>query len=79
MFCSNCGKEINQSSDFCSYCGERNNLKVKSSEVPSQKDTVDLNAIIEKYGNAKINAIKMLKARTGLGLKEAKEIMDVAF
>ena len=40
MFCSECGKEINNNSKFCSFCGARqiNNLDVKK----KAKDAEDL-------------------------------------
>ena len=46
------------------------------SEAPAEKDTFD--AVLTGFGDAKINVIKVVRTVTGLGLKEAKELVEGA-
>ena len=45
-------------------------------EAAAEKDEFDV--IITSAGDKKVNAIKVVRAITGLGLKEAKEMVDGA-
>ena len=44
--------------------------------VPEEKTEFDV--ILSAFGEKKINVIKVVRAHTGLGLKEAKELVDKA-
>lgn len=88
MFCSNCGKEA--SGKFCSNCGSP-----LASEVDNNSDAVaeintdsfiyvnglnvNISEIIRLCGKDKINAIKILRDRTGVSLSEGKSIIDNAY
>ena len=43
-------------------------------EVAEEKDEFDV--VLEGFGEKKIQVIKVVRALTGLGLKEAKEVVD---
>ena len=43
-------------------------------EAPVEKTEFDL--ILESFGDNKINVIKVVRAATGLGLKEAKDLVE---
>ena len=45
-------------------------------EVAEEKDEFDV--VLESFGEKKIQVIKVVRALTGLGLKEAKEVVDSA-
>ena len=45
-------------------------------DAPAEKDTFD--AVLTGFGDAKINVIKIVRTITGLGLKEAKELVEGA-
>lgn len=45
-------------------------------EAAAEKDTFD--AVLTGFGDAKINVIKVVRTITGLGLKEAKELVEGA-
>ena len=45
-------------------------------ESPEEKDSFDV--ILESFGEKKINVIKAVRAITGLGLKEAKGLVEEA-
>ena len=45
-------------------------------EVPEEKTTFDV--ILKAAGGAKLAVVKLVKDLTGLGLKEAKELVDSA-
>lgn len=48
-------------------------------DAPSQsEEKSDYDIILESIGDKKINVIKEVKSITGLGLKEAKELVDSA-
>jgi len=80
MFCSNCGKEVD--GNFCSNCG--NKIEDSSNDMVEAEESltcingvnVDLSEIMKINGKNKINAIKDLKNLTGVGLREAKSIID---
>src|SRR5210317_801927 len=43
-------------------------------EAAAEKDSFD--AVLTGFGDAKINVIKVVRTVTGLGLKEAKELVE---
>ena len=45
-------------------------------EAAAEKSTIDV--ILKNAGQAKLNVVKVVKDLTGLGLKEAKELVDGA-
>ena len=45
-------------------------------DAPAEKSTFDV--VINAAGGAKLQVIKLVKELTGLGLKEAKELVDAA-
>ncbi len=47
-------------------------------EVPVQEEQTEFNVILASAGESKINVIKAVRAITGLGLKEAKDLVDGA-
>lgn len=49
---------------------------VAGGEVAAEKDEFDV--VLASVGDKKINVIKVVRAITGLGLKEAKELVDGA-
>ena len=46
-------------------------------EVAAEEQT-EFNVILASYGEKKINVIKEVRALTGLGLKEAKDLVEAA-
>ena len=82
--CGGCGKPIVVGGNFCPYCGQR--LMATSSPAgegqpanaapASASDAYDV--VLEYFGNRKIQAIKVLREFTGLGLKEAKDLVESA-
>ncbi|TLU82132.1 MAG: 50S ribosomal protein L7/L12 [Chlorobium sp.] len=47
-------------------------------EVPVQEEQTEFNVVLAAAGESKINVIKAVRAITGLGLKEAKDLVDGA-
>jgi len=48
-----------------------------AADAPAEEQT-DFNVVLASYGEKKINVIKEVRALTGLGLKEAKELVEGA-
>jgi large subunit ribosomal protein L7/L12 len=46
--------------------------------APAQEEKTEFNVILTDAGAQKINVIKVVRAHTGLGLKEAKDLVDSA-
>lgn len=46
-------------------------------EAPAEEKS-EFDVILKSFGSSKINVIKVVRAATGLGLKEAKEMVDGA-
>lgn len=42
----------------------------------AEEEVTDVNVILESVGDNKINVLKEVRAITGLGLKEAKDLVD---
>ena len=86
-FCGGCGKPVVAGGSFCPYCGQRlaaapgptgegrpaNAPAPMASGGPGACDVV-----LERYGERKIQAIKVVRELTGLGLKEAKDVVESA-
>ena len=47
-------------------------------ESAATEEKTEFNVILTAFGDKKINVIKVVRAHTGLGLKEAKEVVDGA-
>jgi large subunit ribosomal protein L7/L12 len=44
--------------------------------APAAAEKTDFDVIVEGYGDKKIGVIKVVRAATGLGLKEAKDLVE---
>lgn len=49
-----------------------------AAEAAAVEEKTEFNVILAKAGDNKINAIKAIRAITGLGLKEAKDLVESA-
>lgn len=47
-------------------------------ETAAAEEKTEFDVILKAFGEKKINVIKVVRAHTGLGLKEAKELVDKA-
>lgn len=47
-------------------------------EAPAAEEKTEFDVILSGVGDKKINVIKVVRAHTGLGLKEAKDLVDSA-
>jgi large subunit ribosomal protein L7/L12 len=47
-------------------------------ETAAAEEKTEFDVILSAFGEKKINVIKVVRAHTGLGLKEAKELVDKA-
>lgn len=47
-------------------------------DVPAQEEKTEFDVVLTSAGESKINVIKVVRALTGLGLKEAKDLVDGA-
>ena len=45
---------------------------------PAVEEKTEFNVVLKAAGDKKINVIKVVRAHTGLGLKEAKDLVDGA-
>ena len=46
--------------------------------APAEEEKTSFDVVLKNAGAAKLNIVKIVKAQTGLGLKEAKELVDGA-
>ena len=46
--------------------------------TPAVEEKTEFTVVLQNAGNTKINVIKVVRAHTGLGLKEAKDLVDGA-
>jgi large subunit ribosomal protein L7/L12 len=46
--------------------------------APAAEEKTEFDVILEAHGDKKINVIKVVRAATGLGLKEAKDLVESA-
>ncbi|MBK8945589.1 MAG: 50S ribosomal protein L7/L12 [Ignavibacteriae bacterium] len=44
--------------------------------APVVEEKTEFNVVLTSFGDKKINVIKVVRAHTGLGLKEAKDLVD---
>ncbi len=83
--CGVCGKPIVVGGNFCPYCGQRlmtapgpagegHSANAAPASASDAFGTYDV--VLEYFGNRKIHAIKVLREFTGLGLKEAKDLVE---
>lgn len=49
-----------------------------AAEAPAQEEKTQFNVVLKAVGDKKIQVIKVVRAHTQLGLKEAKELVDSA-
>ena len=49
-----------------------------SAKEPAEEEQTEFSVILKSFGDKKIQVIKVVRALTGLGLKEAKELVDSA-
>lgn len=49
-----------------------------AAEAPEAEEKTEFDVVLANAGSAKINVIKIVRELTGLGLKEAKELVDSA-
>jgi len=47
-------------------------------EAAPAEEKTEFDVVLASYGEKKINVIKVVRAHTGLGLKEAKDLVDSA-
>lgn len=47
-------------------------------EAPAEEEKTEFDVILKEFGSKKINVIKIVRAVTSLGLKEAKDLVDNA-
>ncbi|NTU44898.1 MAG: 50S ribosomal protein L7/L12 [Chlorobiaceae bacterium] len=48
------------------------------SDAPAKEEQTEFDVVLTSAGESKINVIKVVRAITGLGLKEAKDLVDGA-
>ena len=46
--------------------------------APAEEEKTEFDVVLKSFGSNKINVIKVVREITGLGLKEAKELVDGA-
>ena len=51
---------------------------VAGGDVAAAEEKTEFDIILTAFGDKKINVIKVVRAHTGLGLKEAKDLVDGA-
>lgn len=49
-----------------------------AADAPVAEEQTEFNVVLNSSGEKKVNVIKVVRALTGLGLKEAKEMVDGA-
>ena len=49
-----------------------------AAEAPAEEEKTEFNVVLKAIGDQKIKVIKAVREITGLGLKEAKEVVDNA-
>ena len=71
--CPECGKEISDKAEACPNCGYP-----IAGLGKAKRTTNEYAVILENAGVNKVKAIRDVREVTGLGLKEAKEVVDGA-
>jgi len=51
-------------------------IAASAGEAAAVEEKTEFNVILTAFGDKKINVIKVVRAHTGLGLKEAKDLVD---
>ena len=51
---------------------------VAGGDADAAEEKTEFDVVLQSFGDKKINVIKVVRAHTGLGLKEAKELVDDA-
>lgn len=49
-----------------------------ASEAPEQEEQTEFDVVLSSFGSNKVSVIKVVRALTGLGLKEAKDLVESA-
>ncbi len=49
-----------------------------AADAPAEEEKTEFNVVLKEIGDQKIKVIKAVREITGLGLKEAKEVVDTA-
>jgi large subunit ribosomal protein L7/L12 len=49
-----------------------------AADAPAEEEKTDFNVVLTSFGSSKIQVIKVVRAITGLGLKEAKDLVEAA-
>ncbi len=47
-----------------------------ATEVAAEEEQTEFNVVMGSFGEKKVNVIKVVRSLTGLGLKEAKELVE---
>lgn len=89
-FCNNCGSKPQDNVRICTECGAQVGTVIENNKEKEELHgnihnnmfsyngiNVDLNDIKIRHGINKINAIKELRDKTGMGIKESKEVIDI--
>lgn len=94
MYCSNCGKEAtdnfcsscgaslrkeNADNEAFNFEGGSEETEVRDTFITVNNTEVNISEIISVCGKNKIEAIKILRAQTGVGLNEGKSIIDKVY
>ena len=69
-------KKLEEKWDVKAACG--GGVVVAAAAAPAAEEPTEFKVILADVGANKINVIKEIRGITGLGLKEAKELVDVA-
>ncbi len=80
------GMTVLQLNDLVKRCEEEFGVSAAAQVVavpgaggaPQQEEKTEFDVILVSHGDKKINVIKVVRELTGLGLKEAKELVDGA-
>ena len=74
--CPECGKDVSNTINQCIHCGFF--LKKQDAPKVTYNPSSIYNVRLESSGNVKLDVIKRIKEYTGIGLAEAKELVDLA-